>query len=138
MLRRVAALALVMGLGLGTSAFAEANQSSPALSAPSTVSLSRPAALPVLYASFGMMQAWDLYSTSRAMNAGAREANPIASHLGSNTGSMIGMKAAATVSTIFFAERLWRTNKVAAVVLMASVNGAAAAVSMHNMRNGSR
>jgi hypothetical protein len=48
---------------------------------------------------------------------------------------LVGLKAATTVSTIFFAERVWKKNKVAAVVMMAAINGGVAAVSMHNMRN---
>jgi hypothetical protein len=45
------------------------------------------------------------------------------------------LKAATTASTIFFAERMWKKNKVGAVVMLAAINGATAAVSMHNMRN---
>lgn len=95
----------------------------------------RPAILPALYASLGAMQAWDAYSTNAALKAGAREANPAVASFAGNTGALIGAKAAATVGTIFFAERLWKKNKVAAVVMLAAINGATAAVSMHNMRN---
>ena len=95
----------------------------------------RPAALPVLYASLGALQVLDIYSTNSALNAGAREANPTASPFAGSTGAMIGLKTATTASSIFFAERLWRKNKVGAVVMMVAVNGAAAAVSIHNMRN---
>ena len=48
---------------------------------------------------------------------------------------MLGLKLATTASTIFFAERAWRKNRVAAVVMMTAINGATAAVAMHNMRN---
>ena len=95
----------------------------------------RPAALPVLYASLGALQVLDIYSTNSALKVGAREANPTASPFAGSTGAMIGLKTATTASSIFFAERLWRKNKVGAVVMMAAVNGAAAAVSIHNMRN---
>ncbi len=37
---------------------------------------------------------------------------------------------------IFFSERLWKTNKVGAIVMMVAMNGATAAVSMRNMQNG--
>ena len=55
-----------------------------------------------------------------------------------NTGSMLGLKAATTAGTIFFAERMWKTNKVGAIVMMVAINGATAVVSMHNMRNAKR
>jgi hypothetical protein len=95
----------------------------------------RPAILPALYVTLGAMQAWDAYATNVALKAGAREANPAVAPFAGNTGALIGAKAAATVGTIFFAERLWKKNKVAAVVMLAAINGATAAVSMHNMRN---
>ena len=97
--------------------------------------LKRPAILPALYATLGAMQAWDAYATNAALKAGAREANPAVASFAGNTGALIGAKAAATVGTIFFAERLWKKNKVAAIVMLAAINGATAAVSMHNMRN---
>jgi len=55
--------------------------------------------------------------------------------LAGHTGSMIGLKAATMAGTIFFSERMWKTNKVGAIVMMAAINGATAAVSMHNMQN---
>jgi hypothetical protein len=95
----------------------------------------RPAALPALYATLGFMQAMDVYSTSTALKAGAKEANPTAAPFAGNAGSMIGLKAATTAGTIFFAERLWKTNKVGAIVMMVAINGATAVVSMRNMQN---
>lgn len=97
--------------------------------------LKRPAALPVLYISLGALQVLDIYSTNSALQVGAREANPAASPFAGSTGAMIGLKTATTAGSIFFAERLWKKNKVSAIVMMAAVNGAAAAVSIHNMRN---
>ena len=95
----------------------------------------RPAIVPALYATLGAMQVWDVYSTRAALAAGAREANPAAAAFAGNAGSLIGLKAASTVSTIFFAERLWKKNKVGAIAMLAAVNGATAAMSMYNMRN---
>lgn len=97
--------------------------------------LKRPAVLPALYVTLGLMQAWDLASTSAALKAGAREANPAAAPFANNKGSMLGLKAVTTASTIFFAERAWKKNKVAAVVMMVAINGGMAAVAMNNMRN---
>jgi len=100
-----------------------------------TPAVKRPAALPALYVTLGVMQAMDLYSTSAALKAGAKEANPTAAPFAGHPGSMLGLKAATMASTIFFAERMWKTNKVGAIVMMAAINGATAAVSMHNMQN---
>ena len=100
-----------------------------------TPSIERPAILPALYVALGAVQAWDVYSTRAAVTAGAREANPTAAPFAKNSGSMLGLKAATTASTIFFAERMWRKNKVGAIVMLVAVNGATAAISMQNMRN---
>jgi hypothetical protein len=95
----------------------------------------RPAVLPALYVTLGVMQAMDIYSTSAALKTGAKEANPTAAPFAGNTGSMIGLKAATMAGTIFFSERMWKTNKVGAIAMMVAINGATAAVSMHNMQN---
>jgi uncharacterized membrane protein (UPF0136 family) len=97
--------------------------------------LTRPAVLPALYATLGAMQAWDYYSTSSALKAGAREANPTTAAFVGSKGSLLGLKLATTASTIFFAERAWKKNRLAAVVMMTAINGATAAVAVHNMRN---
>jgi hypothetical protein len=81
------------------------------------------------------MQAWDYYSTSSALKAGAREANPTTAAFVGSKGSLLGLKLATTASTIFFAERAWKKNRLAAVVMMTAINGATAAVAVHNMRN---
>ena len=100
-----------------------------------TPAVTRPAILPALYVALGAVQAWDVYSTRAALTAGAREANPTAAPFAQNSGSMLGLKAATTVSTIFLAERMWKKNKVGAVVMLVAINSATAAVSMNNMRN---
>jgi hypothetical protein len=97
--------------------------------------LKRPSVLPALYVTLGAMQAWDLASTSSAIKAGAHEANPAAAAFATSQKSMMGLKAVTTAGTILFAERAWKRNKAAAVVMMVAVNGAMAAVAMNNMRN---
>ena len=67
-------------------------------SAPAT----RPAALPVLYATLGAVNAWDLYSTCAALKAGAVEGNPVVAPVASNTGGMLALKLATAGTTIFF------------------------------------
>lgn len=96
----------------------------------------RPAMLPALYATLGAMQALDVYSTRRALSAGANEANPLMRKASGNTGAMLAVKAASTAATVFFAERAWKKNKKGAVILMLAVNGAMAAVTVRNFKNG--
>jgi hypothetical protein len=93
----------------------------------------RPAALPALYATLGAMHALDVYSTRRAMRAGAHEVNPAMKHAAGNAGAMMAVKALSTAGSIFFTERAWKKNRKGAVVLMAIVNGVTAAVVANNM-----
>jgi hypothetical protein len=95
----------------------------------------RPATLSALYGLLGATEAWDLYSTSKAIKAGAREANPTVAPFSRNVGAMIGLKAATSAAVILCTERMWRKNRAGAIVLMAVVNGAMAGVAMHNLQN---
>src|SRR5688500_5279111 len=54
----------------------------------------RPAALPVLYATFGALQMADAYSTRRAIGTGAVEANPLMKQAAGSSGTMYAVKAA--------------------------------------------
>lgn len=96
--------------------------------------VTRPAMLPVLYVSFGALQAWDVRTTSAALKTGAREVNPVAARFAGSSAKMFALKAATSASTVFFVERMWKQNKVAAVVVMAAINGATASVAMNNAR----
>ena len=133
------ALVTVIGLMTAATAHAEENEREGAhLVVPAAVyqpDVRRPSALPALYVSLGAIHAWDVYSTRAALKAGAREANPAASPVAGSPASLIGLKAATAASTIFFAERMWKKNRAGAIVMLAAINGATAAVSMHNMRN---
>jgi hypothetical protein len=93
----------------------------------------RPAVLPVLYASYLTLQAADIVSTRKALSAGAHEANPLMG--AGQMGTMIIAKAAAGASTMYFTEKLWKKNRVGAIVVMAALNGATAAIVAHNTRN---
>lgn len=93
----------------------------------------RPGTLPALYATYAGLQVLDIYSTKRAIATGATEANPLMRQGGSVR--TIAIKAAAGAGTIFFAERVWKKNRVGAIVLMAALNGVSAAVVAHNSRN---
>lgn len=101
-----------------------------------TQSPRRPVALSALYGTYGTLQALDIVSTRRAIAAGATERNPLMNK--GNVGSMIAVKAAAGASTIYFAERMWKKNRVGAVIVMAALNGATAAIVAHNQRNARR
>jgi hypothetical protein len=95
----------------------------------------RPKALPAMYAALGAMQAFDVYSTRRALTSGAVEANPLMRGAAKSSGTMLAVKALSTAGTILIAERMWKKNRTGAVILLAVVNGATAAVAVRNMRN---
>ncbi len=97
-------------------------------------SAQRPAALLPLYVSFGAVQFADVVSTRTSLQAGGVETNPAVGVLASNSGAMLGFKMATTVGTLCAAEKLWKKNRVGAVVLMAVLNGVTATVAAHNMR----
>ena len=94
----------------------------------------RPALLPVLYASYAALQAYDVYSTRQSLALGGREANPMMTGVVGNTGAFIAVKATVGVATIVAAERLWKTNKPAAIAVMVAGNSVAAMVAARNAR----
>ncbi len=96
--------------------------------------LSRPKLLPALYASYAALQAYDVVSTKQGLARGAQEANPLMQGVVGNNGAFLAMKAAAVVGTIVAAERLWKTNKAAAIMVMVASNGVAAVVAARNAR----
>ena len=155
MIRRIAAVTLMLLAGSATAAMAsegDAKSLTPiataiANAAKTTDAAStnlwsiaqaprRPGALAALYGTYGTLQALDVVTTRRAIAAGAREGNPLMKN--GNMAAMIAVKAAAGASTIYFAERMWKKNRVGAVIVMAALNGATAAVVAHNQRNSRR
>ena len=107
--------------------------------APSTAVVSdwhpaqRPAVLPALYVGSALLQAFDAYSTMKAINLGGTEANPIMKGAASSPAAMIGVKAAVTTASILAAERMWKNhNPTGAIVTMLASNGFMAWVAMHN------
>jgi uncharacterized protein DUF5658 len=98
----------------------------------------RPVAVTTLYGSLGALQALDLYSTRRALNGGAREANPLVERAGAGSATMLAVKALSTATSIYFTERAWKKNRKGAVVMMAVVNAVTAAVVVNNLRNARR
>lgn len=98
----------------------------------------RPAALPLMYVTLGALQGLDIYSTRRALSAGAHEANPLMQEAAGNSGAMLAVKALSTAGTIYFVERAWKKNRKGAVITMALINGAMAAIATNNLRNARR
>jgi hypothetical protein len=89
--------------------------------------------LPVLYGTLAGLQAYDGWSTVRAVRLGATEANPAVAGIASNAGAMWALKAGTTMTSIYVAERLWRRQRrVEAIVTMVAVNGMMAMVATHN------
>ncbi|MFB3855620.1 MAG: DUF5658 family protein [Vicinamibacterales bacterium] len=86
-----------------------------------------------MYASFVALQAADVLSTSRALERGGREMNPILP-FASNKAAMFAVKAASATLTIYLSEKIARRNRVAAIVMMAAINSAYTAIVAHNYR----
>lgn len=93
---------------------------------------SRPRALAPLYLSFIALQVMDADSTAEAIRAGHAEANPFMARTGGSTGAMLAVKAVSTAGTIYAVEKLWKRNRVAAVIVMAAINVGYAAVVSSN------
>lgn len=95
----------------------------------------RGAVLPVLYVSLAGLNAYDAYSTSVGVAAGAREANLLMGGLASNPAAFWATKGAVTAGSIVIAEQLWRKHRrVAAISMMAVSNGIMAMVAANNAR----
>jgi hypothetical protein len=92
----------------------------------------RPSVLPVLYVSLAALQGFDAYSTTAGLARGAQEANPMMRGVAGNSAAFWAVKAGSTAASIWLAERLWKTNRVGAIVTMVVVNGVAASVAARN------
>ena len=94
----------------------------------------RPGSLVPLYASFATLQALDAHSTSRALDRGAVEANPMMKGIAGNPTALLAVKAAGTAGVIFASEKMWKKNRAAAVFFMVAANSAMAWVVQNNYR----
>jgi hypothetical protein len=93
----------------------------------------RPSILTALYGGSAALQAFDAYSTLKALKGGAVEANPLMKGVVGNPGVFIGIKATVSAASILAAEQMWRNHhRVAAIVMMAASNGFMAVVAAHN------
>ena len=91
--------------------------------------------LRALYGSYFALQGADIYSTVVARRAGAREVNPV---MDGNVGQAIAVKAVAGLTTYYAVNRMAKTNKKAAIVTMAILNGITAAVVANNIKTAGR
>ena len=92
----------------------------------------RPKVLSALYVAFAALQLADGLTTSEAVKRGAQETNPLLR--GGNRATVWAVKGATSASTIYFTERLWKNNRVAAIVVMAGINAGYLAIAAHNTR----
>jgi hypothetical protein len=92
----------------------------------------RPALLMPLYVSFASLQVLDTVSTQAALHSGGAEANPLLGSMAGSPAALLSTKAAVTGAVIYATERLWKQNRVAAVVTMIGINSAYAMIASHN------
>ena len=92
-------------------------------------------AIKVLFGSFFALQGADVYSTAVARRAGAREINPV---MEGNLGQVMAVKAVTGLTTYYAVTRMAKTNKKAAIVTLAILNGVTAAVVAHNLKTAGR
>ena len=96
---------------------------------------SRPMLLPALYAGYTALQAFDIYSTRRALGRGAVEANPMMQGVVGNIGAFVAVKTGVAAGTILAAERLWKNDKKAAAIgVMVASTAVSAIVAGRNAR----
>jgi hypothetical protein len=86
-----------------------------------------------LSASAAVLHGLDAYTTMAAINHGAVEANPMMRGATRNPGVFIAVKASMAAATIFAAHKMFPTNKVGALAVLAVSNGLMATVVAHNM-----
>lgn len=87
-----------------------------------------------MYVSFATLQIMDAVSTRRALDNGAREANPAMAGIAKNGAAMFAVKAGTAVATTLFAEKLAKKHPKRAAILMGILNAGYAAIVLHNYR----
>jgi hypothetical protein len=105
----------------------------PAVHIGSGVGRSRGTLLPSLYVSLAALNLYDAYTTRVGLTQGAVESNPAARGLVGSSAGFLVVKGAATASSIFLADRLWRQHRRgAAVAVMLISNGMMTVVAARN------
>ena len=94
----------------------------------------RPAVLPGMYVALAGLQAYDGFATLRGVGSGnATETNPLVGGLAKQPAAFWTVKALSTVTTIYFAEQLWRQHKRGqAIMTMVVANAVMGAVAARN------
>ena len=111
----------------------------PAPSSPNTAEVGRarerrPDALVPLYVSFSALQVLDIHSTTRAIDRGAVEVNPVLRGVVGNQAGLVALKAAGTAGLIYASEKMWKRNRTASIIFMVAANSAMAWVVQNNYR----
>jgi hypothetical protein len=92
----------------------------------------RPAVIGALSVSLAALQVFDVYSTSKGLRQGAREANPLMQNVVGNKAMFWTMKAVTTAVPMAIAAKMWKKNKVGAIATLALANGVSALVAARN------
>jgi hypothetical protein len=87
---------------------------------------------PVARALAAALQAADVATTLHNVNGGAVEANPVMRGLVRSPAAFAATKAALATVSVYCTEKLWKTNRAAAIALMVGLNGLSAAVVARN------
>jgi len=91
-------------------------------------------AFPLLASTYVTLNAVDVYTTTRAVQSGASEANPIVSPFAGSPVALGVLKAASTTATILAARQLWKKHPAAAIALLIGANAGMSFVVIHNAR----
>lgn len=84
------------------------------------------------------LHALDAHSTHRALNAGGSESNPLVRGLVESPIGVVAVKAGSSAVVIYAAEKMWKHNRVAAVIMIVGINTAYAAIVAHNYATGNK
>lgn len=97
---------------------------------------SRGALLPTLYGGLAALNAYDAFSTSKAIRNGSGvEANPLMRGVASNRAALWALKGGVTAGSILLADRMWRNhNRAGAIATMIVSNAVMSAVTVNNAR----
>jgi hypothetical protein len=95
---------------------------------------SEDAAFGTLYTSFGLLQALDAHSTTRALASGATESNAVIGGLAHRPILLMGAKTAVTAGTIALMQRFRKRHPKAALVTMMALDSAYAVIVVRNSR----
>jgi Domain of unknown function (DUF5658) len=95
---------------------------------------SEDAAFKTLYTSFGILQALDAHSTSRALASGASESNTLIAAFAHRPTLLMGAKIGVAAGTIVLTERFRKRHPRAAMLTMMALDSAYAVIVVRNSR----